>query len=326
MASIVPNEKGFRAFVWVGKKRSSKQCRTRREANTWAAAKETELRAQEALPAGAKHTLQEAFDRFEREVLPGHKGQAKERIRLAALARQLPVSLPISQITTEVLSAWRNARAKEVKGSTVLRDIKLLNPIFDIARREWKWITTNPLTDVSRPRAPRHRTRTIKRFEIRRQLKEMGYSRQRVSSMSEAICIMWLLALRTGMRASEICNLTWDRVFAKHLHVEAKGIGETTRDVPTNWKTRRLLERMRGWDKEMVFGVQASTLDTLFRRYRKRAGLSGYTFHDSRHTAATWLARRLDVLTLCKMFGWSDPKQAMVYFNPTAEDIADSLD
>lgn len=37
------------------------------------------------------------------------------------------------------------------------------------------------------------------------------------------------------------------------------------------------------------------------------------------------LARKLDVLDLCKMFGWANPKQAMVYYNPTASQIAARL-
>jgi integrase len=79
---------------------------------------------------------------------------------------------------------------------------------------------------------------------------------------------------------------------------------------------------MRGWDERMVFGVPVKSLDAQFRKYRERAGLSGFTFHDSRHTAATWMARKLDVLDLCKAFGWADPKHAMIYYNPTASDIA----
>ncbi len=49
------------------------------------------------------------------------------------------------------------------------------------------------------------------------------------------------------------------------------------------------------------------------------------TFHDTRHTAATWMAKKVDVITLCKIFGWTDPKMAMVYYNPKASDIADLL-
>ncbi len=75
-----------------------------------------------------------------------------------------------------------------------------------------------------------------------------------------------------------------------------------------------------------VLGLSSQTLDALFRRYRQRAGLSGFTFHDARHTAATMLARRLDVLTLCKMFGWKSTSQALTYYNPTPAQIKRMLE
>ncbi len=81
---------------------------------------------------------------------------------------------------------------------------------------------------------------------------------------------------------------------------------------------------MRGWDASSVFGLKSQTLDALFRKNRKRADLSGFTFHDARHTAATRLAmsRKVDALQLCKIFGWKNPKQSLAYFNPTASQIA----
>lgn len=69
-------------------------------------------------------------------------------------------------------------------------------------------------------------------------------------------------------------------------------------------------------------GHARQTVDALFRRARDRAGLSGFTFHDARHTAATRLAGKLDVLTLCKVFGWTNPAQAMAYYNPSPGEIA----
>ena len=38
------------------------------------------------------------------------------------------------------------------------------------------------------------------------------------------------------------------------------------------------------------------------------------------------LARRLDVLTLCKMFGWKSTSQALTYYNPTAGQITRMLE
>lgn len=117
-------------------------------------------------------------------------------------------------------------------------------------------------------------------------------------------------------------SISWERVSPKHFRVIAKGVGEVTRDVPTNWKTRHLMAKLPGG----VVGIKSTTLSRLFLWYRLAAGLHGFTFHDTRHTAATWLAKKLDVLTLCKMFGWKNQKQAMTYFNPTGADIADRLD
>jgi integrase len=82
---------------------------------------------------------------------------------------------------------------------------------------------------------------------------------------------------------------------------------------------------MKGWDSDLVFGVQSQTLDTLFRRARDRAGLKGFTFHDSRHSACTRLARKVDVLELCKIMGWVKTTQALTYFNPKVSDIARRL-
>jgi integrase len=136
-------------------------------------------------------------------------------------------------------------------------------------------------------------------------LKEMGYHPGRpCRTVSQAVAGAFLLALRTGMRAGEICGLTWDRVKPDYcILLETKTV---PRDVPLVQKSVHIIEQQRGWDDVMVFGLTTATLDALFRKYRQRAGLSGFTFHDSRHTAATWIAPQIDVLTLCKIMGWKN--------------------
>jgi integrase len=129
------------------------------------------------------------------------------------------------------------------------------------------------------------------------------------------------------MRAGELCGLRWEDVreaygTARDVKARERGV---SRDVPFSPVARRLVARMEGWDEETVFGLSPRTLDTLFRRAKKRSGCDGFVFHDSRHTAATRLAQRLHVLDLCKMFGWTNPKMAMVYYNPTAAQIAGRL-
>jgi integrase len=129
--------------------------------------------------------------------------------------------------------------------------------------------------------------------------------------------------MRTGMRAGELAGLTWDRVFDDYCFLPVTKTKK--RNVPLTRKALRLIAKMRNYETESVFGLTSQTLDANFRKYRDRAELSGFTFHDTRHTAATMLSRKLDVLDLCKTFGWTNPKMAMTYYNPTASSIADIL-
>ena len=131
-------------------------------------------------------------------------------------------------------------------------------------------------------------------------------------------------ALATGMRAGELCGLRWADVHDTHVHLPITKNG-SYRDVPLSPVAVRIIQRMEGWDKELVFGLTSQTLDAMFRRYRQRAGLAGFTFHDARHTAATRMAKKLHVLELCKVFGWRRMDQALTYFNAAPEELAKKL-
>lgn len=97
--------------------------------------------------------------------------------------------------------------------------------------------------------------------------------------------------------------------------------------MPLSALGHRIIEHVRGWDVEHVFGLKSQSLDANFRKYRERARLSGFAFHDARHTAAMRLAvkRSINPLILYKIFGWKQTKMALTYFNPTASQMAGML-
>ena len=161
-----------------------------------------------------------------------------------------------------------------------------------------------------------------RRQEARKLLRAFGYPI--LETARHSVAYAFLLALRTGMRAGELAGLTWGDVHSGFVRLPTTKNG-SARDVPLSAKASRVLEKMRGHHDESVFGVSAGSIDVHFRAARARAGLSGMNWHDTRHTAATWIAPKLQLLELCKMFGWRDPKQAMIYFNPSASDIAGKL-
>jgi len=318
----------WRVQIEVKNVRESGTFPTKREADAWAARRATEIRALATGQAGSVKTLRDALRRYADEVSPRKRGEVKEVIRLQAFERQaLPLRKLIADVTTADLAAWRDSRLAVNARGSVLRDMTLLGSVFEVARREWQWIQTNPMREVKRPANPDHREVVIHGWQVRRMLRALGYIRQGpVRTMAQAVAGAFLLALSTGMRAGEVAGLTWDRVRGDHVRLLETKNG-SARDVPLSRAARRIVARMHGWDEVLVFGISSQVLDALFRRHRERAGLSGFTFHDARHTAATRLAmsRKVDVLELCRIMGWKNPRQAMTYFNPTASQLAARL-
>jgi len=274
--------------------------------------------------------LADALQRYALEVSPTKRGQDFELLRIRAFLRHdtFPAHILLSDLQPKHLAQWRDARLAVVKAGSVLRDLVLLSHVLEVARREWRWIAANPMRDVRKPASPPHRERVIAHWEVRRMLRAMQWStRAPVTSATQAVAWCFVLALQSGMRAGELCGLRWDDVRADHVLLHAgKTKSGLARAVPLTRTARRSVQALRGFHDTLVFGITAQSLDVLFRRYRQRCGLSGFTFHDARHSAATRLAPVLDVLTLCKVFGWSNTTRALTYYNPTASQIAARLD
>lgn len=309
---------------------------TKREAVEWAAVRTAELKA---LAAGGKvgakmlgelKTLNDAMLRYREEVSTHKRGWRWEFVRIDAITTKHPAwpgKRKLVDLDAQDLIAWRDARLKEVARSSVLRDMNLVSHVLETARREWGWLSSNPLNDVTRPAEPDHRERIISGPEIRNMLRELGWSRNKpVRTVSQAVAHCFIAALQTGMRAGELTGLEWGDVREDYcvLHDGRTKTGKG-RQVPLTRTARRNLEHLRGWDAQLVFGLKAQTLDAMFRKYRAKAGLEGFTFHDARHTAATRMAQVLHVLDLCKAFGWTSTARALTYYNPTGSDIAARL-
>lgn len=327
MSSTTSYKDGYREHVYVHGIRDTATFRTKREARAWGVRREAEILA-ELGHTKSLHTLRQMLEKYRDEVSPSKRGKRWETVRLNHFltSEKLPLDKPVTQCTSEELGVWRDYRLLTVSAGTVLRDFSLLSAVFEQARLEWKWVTTNLINDVRKPRSPDHRTTVITRPQIKLILGALGYKRNaRPYSMNESVAHCFLLALRSGMRAGELCNLTWDNVKTNHCFLPVTKT--KPRFVPLSDKAVRIINKMYGFHPNLVFGLKAQTLDTLFRKAKAKAGVEGVTFHDARHTAATWIVatKRVDVLTLCKIFGWSNATMGLTYYNPKAEDISKQL-
>lgn len=335
MAYIKKTATGYQAQIELQGIRRSKTFATKREATLWAAKEETAIREQSLILPSSRFTLKQTFEKYRDEITPRNTGARWERIRIDAFLSHpewLPLDKKIGQVSTDDFGKFRDERLKTVKPGTVLREFGILSAIMEVARKEWKWISANPIRDVKKPQEPAGRSRLITRAEIKSMLRGLDYHpRGRVTTITNSIAVCFLLALRTGMRAGDMTSLEWKNVKARYVTIEIDKVGRKRgvgRDVPLSKKAVRIIDKMKGFDADSVFALKPQTLDARFRTIRDRLGLSGFTFHDSRHLAATWIAMsgKLSIMQMTSMFGWTDPKMAMRYFNPKPEDIAARLD
>lgn len=329
MASITKSGTSWRCQVYVGGTRDSDTFPTRAKAAAWGALRETQLRTQKETGILAGKTCEDAFDRYAKEVSPTKGGRHWEVRRLAFLGREFG-EIKLVDMTADVIGQWRNRRLKgtpeiaKVSGSTVNRDMNLLSHVFSTARKEWGWMAHSPTTDVRRPKEADPRERLISSQEIELMCLMLGFDGTQPETDSGRVAVAWLFAIETGMRLGEICKLQSAMIAGPVAHLPA-AITKTRvkRDVPLNKRALQLLALL---PRDTLFGMDSKQVDALFRKAWRRAGITGMTFHDSRHEAITRLSRKLDVLALARMVGHRNIDQLRTYYNESAASIAARLD
>ena len=314
-----------RAEVMVGGQRKSKTFDTKRLAQAWVA----EMVTKDTGVALLNSTLADLSARYQREVSEAKKGARWEMIRLEMYERDYPklFARKLSSIQREDIEQLIDDRLKQVKPSTVNRDLNLIANLFTQARR-WRMMTHNPMADIKRPKDPPPRDRRISQEEIDRLLVALDHvDGAQPRTQRQKVATAFLIALETAMRQGEICKVTWDDVHLDERYVFLPHTITKTgvqRNVPLSKEAVRLIGTLPK-EKEEMLGVSAGVVSTMFRRAVADSAIDNLTFHDSRHEATTRLAQKLPVLDLARVTGHRDIKQLMTYYNKDARELADLL-
>lgn len=338
MASFEKRASGWRAQVQKLGVRRSMVFPTKAEAQDWAARIEAEIRAG-SLGQYPIKTLAEAVERYRREITDKKpKGVARaDQLRFDAWLRDFPAlaSKLLSEITAADLAAWRDARLKQVSESSVLREAQQFRPIWTLAIDEWQWAGKSPWKGVRLPQKGHARDRGTRWQEVKRLVRSVGY-RQDAAPVSPQQEVMWvyMIALHTAMRSGEILKMTRAsvdlsrRVYRLDQHKTQQAVG--VRHVPLPRRVAKLLQvldaRAAQEGREHYFTISDQSRDVLWRKVRDRLRIEGLNFHDSRAAALTWLAKRVDVMTLAKISGHVDINQLFsAYYREAPADIAARL-
>ena len=317
VAHIEKTATGWRAHVARLGVRQSQTFPTKAAATQWATRLEADLLARKRgeLP---RKTVTDALDRYEAEVSSKKKGHAWEVKRLAQFRREPWAKKLLALLAADDLAKWRDRRLLGVTPGALRRDVTLLRAVFNVAIKEWGWLDRNPFTGLELPPDNKPRTRRISWQEVRRQCRALGYRTGELKTKQQEVALAFLIALRTGMRAGEVMSLEPAQVDVRRrvARLEVTKNGDA-RDVPLSKAAVRLFSGWPGWT------VDGRSLDALFRKARAKAGLSGFTFHDSRAEALTRMAAKLNPFELARVSGHRDMKILLDrYYRATAEQIA----
>jgi integrase len=222
-----------------------------------------------------------------------------ERILERGLVPAFGARLPVRRLTGAAIAQYEKQRmaAKVARGDrkvsayTVANELSVLRHMLRLARR-WGYLDAAP--EIVLPRTPRGRLRYLDTDEIGRLLDACRQSRNRV------LAAVVVLALHTGMRKGEILGLEWERVdlSSARIRLLQTKSGEP-RGVPINRAVYDVLialepdpVRRQGRCFPAGNDRRGSQIRTAFEAALVRAGITGFRFHDLRHTAASHLVMR----------------------------------
>ncbi|HEV2270815.1 MAG TPA: tyrosine-type recombinase/integrase [Steroidobacteraceae bacterium] len=299
---------------------------TKDQAEVWAERIERELRGgHDTIPnISAEPTLDEALERYEREITPDKKGCVQERRRITAWRRRDLAKLKLSRLTSQHFVTFRNERINAgTKRGTVRLDLALISHLYTIARKDWGMpYLTNPIADVRQPKADKWRDRRLSAEELQRfeQAIDTCYNR--------LIPINIRVALETAARKGELLALTWHDVdLERRVMVLRDTKNGDDRRVPLSQTAVSLFEQLPRHESGRVFPTTSDAITAAWRRICNRAGIKNFRYHDLRHEATTRLFERgLEIMEVQRITGHKTLSQLLRYTQMNVARIVNRLD
>ena len=289
------------------------------------------------LDAGRQHTFDEMMEKYLREYSRVHKAESTYRKDKALLGHLNKVfsGLTLNQITSRMITEYKTSRlTKGASPATVRNELRLLSHSFNVAMKQWEWVSNNPTMRVS--------FRELKAKTINRWLAEeeeealLKAVEDRLYGQLRDIVIV---ALNTGMSQEEILKLQWRNVdlFRKAITTTRQKTTRT-RTIPINNTVFELLkQRMKvkpiiGSGCNVFFNgagnmIDAAKLKRAFIAAVEAAKIEDFRFHDLRHTFATRLVQRgVDLYKVAKLLGHADVSTTQRYAHHYPESLRDGVE
>lgn len=219
---------------------------------------------------------------------------------------------------------------KPLASSTANAYFQLFTSALNEAVRQKK-IATNPVLYLSRedkkPIKAEKSNRTFLTIEEVKQLAAIDFK-------NESIKQAFLFACFTGLRISDIRNLTWGNIVERNGSFFVTITMQKTREpltIKLNKQAAKWLPQKNATKEVFDLPVYNAIINDKLKRWAKKAGIEkSLCFHMSRHTFATMeLTLGADLYVVSKLLGHNDVSVTQIYadiINKKREEAVDLMD
>ncbi len=216
----------------------------------------------------------------------------------------------IGQLSSFLITGYRNDRSKLVCKSTVNRELDTIRNMFNKAV-EWEYIDKSPYTGVEKYKVNNTNLRIL----------SIGEFKSLIQVSSEALKPILLMAVNTGMRVSEILNLMWNDINLEKDYILVRDSKNyESRYIPIHQELKKVLVNLKdNSETDYVFEGRKS-IRKQWQKALKLSGIEHCRFHDLRHTFASNLVMNgVDLVTVSQLMGHKDLTMTKRYSHPTPE-------
>lgn len=276
---------------------------------------------QERLGIKPSYTWNEAVVKWLAETR--HKASRADDILLLRRLDKHLNGVVLSRITRQTIDGIIESRlADGVTNATVNRLLAVLRAILRKAAMEWEWIDRHPKVP-SLPERMR-RDRFLTRAEADRLIAELP----------QHLAAMVRFSLETGLRQANVTGLRWSQVDLANrrawIHADQakarRAIG-----VPLSAAAVIVIREQIGKHPDYVFSYKGKPVihvnNHAWLKALKRAGISGFRWHDLRHTWASWHAQAGTPMHVLQELGsWRSSEMVRRYAHLSVDHLADYVE
>lgn len=212
-------------------------------------------------------------------------GEAVRRTKTSM--RQSRRGIPVEETPAQAKARIsRNAKMTPLKPATINRRLAVLRRVANLAYNEWHWL--------DRPIA----ARLLPEHNQRHEYLTADEVRRLADSCAEPVNHMVVIAAYTGMRRGEILKLTKENLRGDTIFLGLTKNGKP-KSLPISPVVRAHLSKWIAAPKS-----DPRTMYKVYKEAAKTVGRQSVTFHDLRHTAASFLLNAgFDLATVAEVLG-----------------------